>query len=518
METSGPTERMLRSAAEQIMIRRHRCFSNAGLRLLLLSAALGFGLLSCRAVGPDHKNPVTVTTPPSEWKTEMSAGLQPAPASEESLAEWWTALHDPLLQSLIERAVQGNLDLRRAEAIIREARARRGVAQADRFPTITTSGLSRFARGSNRTGTAANLGLFAADFDSGWEFDVFGGVRRSIEVADANLESNQELLRDILVSLAAEVAINYVEVRQFQLQLTIAENNLRLQEDTLRQATERYIAGLTTRLDVDQAEYSVAGSRARIPALRMRLEQAKNRLAVLLGQNPGDLSTELRDGAKIPVGPAEIAVGVPAETLRRRPDIRRAERLLAARTAAVGATTATRYPRFFLPGTIGYEFITKGTPLALGNLIGGLGGSALYTIFDSGRIRENIEVQNALQEQALVAYEASILRALEEVENALTAYADEQLRRQSLQVASEAASRAVELVRANYAAGLIDFLPVLESQRSLLSFEDQLAQSEGAVTSGLIRLYKALGGGWTPLPPQTAPSPSQPQNRTGSVP
>jgi NodT family efflux transporter outer membrane factor (OMF) lipoprotein len=448
----------------------------------------------------------------------MNGGLIDAAASDESLAEWWTTLNDPILQRLMERAVLGNLDLRRAGAVIREARARRGIANADRFPTITTSGLSRFVRGSNRTGTAANLGLFAADFDAGWELDVFGGVRRSLEVADANLEANEELLRDIMVSLLAEVAINYVEVRQFQTQLLIAEDNLQLQEDTHRQATARYGAGLTTRLDVEQADYSMAGSRARIPALRIRLEQAKNRLAVLLGENPGELSDELRETREIPVGPAEIAVGVPAETLRRRPDIRRAERLLAARTAAVGVATSARYPRFFLPGTIGYEAITKGNPLSLGNLIGGIGASAFYTIFDAGRIRQNIEVQNALQEQALIGYESSILRALEEVENALIGYADEQVRRRSLLDASAAAGRAVQLVRENYAAGLVDFLPVLESQRSLLSFQDQLAQTDGAVTSELIRLYKALGGGWTPVPPQAAPPPAQPQNRTGPVP
>jgi NodT family efflux transporter outer membrane factor (OMF) lipoprotein len=318
-----------------------------------------------------------------------------------------------------------------------------------------------------------------------------------------------------MVSLLAEVAINYVEVRQYQAQLVIAESNLRIQEDTLRLARERYDAGLTTRLDIDQAEYSLAGSRARIPTLQTNLEQAKNRLAVLLGANPGELSGELSGPGKIPVGPPEVAVGVPADTLRRRPDIRRAERVLAARTAAVGVATAARYPQFLLPGSIGYEMITKGNPLSRGNLIGSIAASAVYTVFDAGRIRQGIEVQNALQEQALVDYETSILLALEEVENGLIAYADEQVRRRSLVEASEAAGRAVQVVRDNYAAGLVDFLPVLESQRSLLSFEDQLAQSDATVTSDLIRLYKALGGGWTPLAPQTVP---QPPNKTGSDP
>jgi NodT family efflux transporter outer membrane factor (OMF) lipoprotein len=314
------------------------------------------------------------------------------------------------------------------------------------------------------------------------------------------------------------VAVNYVEVRQYQTQLTIAESNLRVQQDSLRLATQRYDAGLATRLDVDQAQYAVADTRSRIPTLQTRLEQAKNRLAVLLGANPGHLAAELKEFGKIPVGPVEIAVGVPAETLRRRPDVRRAERVLASRTAAVGVATAAKYPRFALAGTIGYEAITKGNPLSLGNLVGSLIGSGFYTVFDAKRIRQNIEVQNALQEQALVEYEYTIVLALEEVENALIAYADEQVRRRSLVDATAAAGQALEVVRGNYVAGLVDFLPVLESQRALLSFQSQLAQSDGAITSELIRLFKALGGGWTPEPPQ-APGQSPPQpDKTGTNP
>ncbi|NWG13065.1 MAG: efflux transporter outer membrane subunit [Acidobacteria bacterium] len=457
----------------------------------------------CKPVGPDYKKPSIV--PPPAWNAKMSEGMRAAEVLDDSLAQWWSALQDPTLQNLIERAMKGNLDLRRADAVVREARARRGIADADRFPTVTASGITGFQRGSDRMGKAANVGLFSAGFDAGWEIDVFGRVRRSIEAADAGLEAAQELLRDTLVSLLAEVAINYVEVRQYQAQLAIAEKNLKVQEDSYRLAGDRFAAGLTTRLDVDQAHYSVADTRSRIPALRIRLEQAKNRLAVLLGENPGGLSETLKGEGKIPVGPAEIAVGVPAETLRRRPDVRRAERLLAARTAAVGVATAAKYPRFSLEGTIGYEMITKGNPLSLGNIVGSLGATALYTVFDARRIRQNIEVQNALQEQALVDYESAILVALEEVENALIAYADEQVRRRFLMEASEAAGKALELVRTNYSAGLVDFQPVLESQRSLLSFQDQLAQSDAAVTSNLIRLYKALGGGWTAVPPKPVP-------------
>jgi NodT family efflux transporter outer membrane factor (OMF) lipoprotein len=488
-------------------------FRVAGGRLFLLIVLL-LGVtfhFACRSAGPDYKKPVVV--PPPQWQAQMAEGLT-ARNSDELLARWWMSLDDPLLQSLIERAIQGNLDLRRATAVVREARARRAVAEAGRFPTLSSAGLTSLRRGSDRMGSSATLGLFSTGFDAGWEMDIFGGVRRSIEAAEASLEASDELLRDVLVSLAAEVAINYVEVRQYQTQLGIAEDNLRLQEDSYRLASQRYEAGLTTRLDVDQARYSVAGTRSRIPALRTKIEQAKNRVAVLMGMNPGELAGELRESGRIPVGPLEIAVGVPADALRRRPDVRRAERVLAARSAGVGVATSARYPRFYLPGAIGYDAITRGNPLALGNLIGSLGSSVFFTIFDAGRIRQNIEVQDAMQEQALVGYESAIIFALEEAENALTAHSEEQLRRRALAEAVEAAQQAVELVQANYAAGLVDFLPVLESQRSLLSFQDQLAQCDGFITTSLIRVYKALGGGWQPLSPSVPISSSQ-QQRTG---
>ena len=485
--------------------------------LILLLGIVAAGLAGCRTVGPDYKRPEIV--PPPRWNAESPPGVRFDAAADESLAHWWNTFNDPVLDSLIDRAVAGNLDLRRADAVLREARARRGVADAARFPTVTSSGVVAFQRGSDRQGNAAYGGLFSVGFDAGWEVDVFGRVRRSIELADANLDAAGEYLRDTLVSLLAEVALNYVEIRQYQNQLEIAQRNLDVQERSLQLASELFAAGLTTRLDVDQAEYSVADTRSRIPTLRILLEQAKNRLAVLLGENPGELSGELREAGDVPVGPVEVVIGVPAETLRRRPDIRRAERILAARTAAIGVATAARYPSFALSGTIGYEAITKGNPLSLGNLIGSLAGSAFYTIFDAKRIRQNIEVQDALQEQALIDYESAILSALEEVENSLIAYADHQVRRGSLEEGAAAAGRALNLVQDNYGAGLVGFQPVLESQRAILSFQDQLAQNSAVVTSDLIRLYKALGGGWIPVPPPAAGQPNSPQQNTngGSV-
>jgi NodT family efflux transporter outer membrane factor (OMF) lipoprotein len=262
-------------------------------------------------------------------------------------------------------------------------------------------------------------------------------------------------------------------------------------------AVSRYEAGLTNELAVQQAAYNMENTRSRIPILRTGLKGAMNRLCLLLGLEPGALHAELESPAPIPVPPLQVAVGVPAEALRRRPDIRRAERLLAARTAEVGAATAELYPKFSLTGSIGLEALSLGNVFSAGGLAYLFGPKARWSVFSAGAIRNNIQVQNELQEQALIQYEATILSALEEVENAMIAYAEEQHRMKALKASVEAAKRAVLLSDSQYQAGLTDFTNVLDAQRSLLSFEEQLVQSKGAVTSNLVRLYKALGGGWT---------------------
>jgi multidrug efflux system outer membrane protein len=282
--------------------------------------------------------------------------------------------------------------------------------------------------------------------------------------------------------------------------LAVAEANLQAQSETYQLAQWRYEAGLSDELTVQQARYNLENTRSQIPTLRTGLEEAMNRIAVLLGEQPGKLHAELEKREPIPVTPLNVAVGVPADLLRRRPDVRQAERQLAAQTARIGVATADLYPKFTLSGSIGLE------ALSLNNLSSGIwtlsGGPRIsWAIFKAGAIRQNIEVQSALQEQYLIAYETAVLSALEEVENALVAYAEEQQRRQSLSEATQAAQKAVELAQHKYQAGLTDFSNVLDAQRSLLSFQDQLAQSDGTVTSNLVRLYKALGGGWTSMAP-----------------
>ncbi|HAY40259.1 MAG TPA: RND transporter [Desulfobacteraceae bacterium] len=453
----------------------------------------------CAAVGPDYVKPDTPM--PKAWHTPAKSGLVEKHLSREALTEWWAILDDPVLANLVESAVAGNLDLKEARARVREARARRGISEAGRFPTIDASGSARSSRSSEDTGSGSERELYAAGFDAAWELDVFGGKKRAVEGAGAELQASEEDLRDVLVSLLAEVALNYVDLRSFQNRLSVAEANLEAQKETYNITRWRRQAGLTSQLDVEQAKYSLEQTRAQIPVLQTSLEQAKNRLAVLIGQHPGSLRDALAERKAIPVTPLEVAVGVPADILRQRPDVRRAERRLAAQTAQIGVATADLYPKFSLLGSIGLEALSPGNLFSLGSRTHGIGATVAWPLFDAGAIRSNIEVQSALQEQALIRYEAAILAALEDVENALVAYAKEQRRRQSLTEATEAARRAVDLAQKQYSSGLIEFGNVLIAQRSLLSLEDQLAVSEGGVTSNLIALYKSLGGGWKSLIP-----------------
>jgi NodT family efflux transporter outer membrane factor (OMF) lipoprotein len=464
------------------------------------------GIFTGCAVGPDYVGPETPVPP--AWHAELGGGATAQATHPQALASWWTTLNDPILTSLIDRAVQGNLDLKKAQARVREARARRGINQADLFPTLTATGSATYSRGRGSVSTAQGSYAIAAQdsysigLDASWEVDVFGGVRRSVEAATADLQASGEDLRNVLVSLVGEVALNYIEVRTLQARLTVAEANLAAQAETHELTAVRVEAGLTTALDIEQATYNLESTRSQIPTLQSGLEEAKNRLAILLREHPGGVHAELAEGRPIPVPPVEVAVGVPADLLRRRPDVRQAERKLAAQTAHIGVATAELYPKFSLVGAIGLNALDLTNLFSASSRAFSIGPTMSWRLFEAGAIRKNIEVQSALQEQALIQYEATVLTALEEVENALVAYAEEQRRRQSLGQATQAASRAVELAEVQYGAGLIDFLRVLEAQRSLLSLQDQLAQSEGTVTSNVVRLYKALGGGWTPLPHQ----------------
>jgi NodT family efflux transporter outer membrane factor (OMF) lipoprotein len=421
-----------------------------------------------------------------------------------------------VLNSLIERAVLTNLDLRLATARIREARALRGIVASDLWPTINTAGSYLRFRGSENTlssatsGGSANSGVpssllesdfFQLNFDATWELDLFGRVRRSVEAAEADIAAEEENLRDVLVTLVAEVARNYVDLRGFQGQLLVAQDNIQAQQQSVELTNARFQAGLTSGLDVAQAEAQLATTQSQPPILESAKRQSIHRLGVLLGQLPETLINELTPEKPIPPIPPEVLVGLPSELLWRRPDVRRAERQAAAATARIGVATADLFPRFaFSANVIGLQS-TDITDLPLASSrFWSVGPTVSWPIFDAGRIRANIEAHNARGEQSLVQYEQTVLTAIEEVENALIAYTQEQMRQRVLASAVEANRRSVALAYEQYTKGLGDFLNVLVAQRSLYTAEDQLVQSERTIVSNLIALYKALGGGWEITP------------------
>ena len=289
----------------------------------------------------------------AQWQQPLRAGLNATGPDAQTLATWWTTLNDADLSDLIERAAAGNLDLKIAQARVREARGRRGIARAGLFPFLDLGGSATVSRGSEDIGSGERRELYRTGFDASWEVDVFGGVRRSIEAAQGDLEANVADYRDVMVSLLAEVALNYVEARTLQMQLQVGEENLKSQAETLQLTEWRLAAGLVSVLDAEEARSNLESTRAALPRLRSSIAAAKNRLAVLLGVFPGALEAQLAARRPVPEPPLEIAVGVPAEVLRRRPDVQRAERQLAAQTARVGVATADLYPRFVLPGSIG---------------------------------------------------------------------------------------------------------------------------------------------------------------------
>ncbi len=465
-------------------------------KMLRLFATTLFLLSGCMAVGPDYI-PVTPQSP-DIWQTKLQGGLTEESVSAD-LVNWWQLLQDPHLCALEERAVTGNLNLQEAQARIREARALRGFSSAEYFPTLDSGATAAKSHSSANSSTGLTRELYSAQFDARWELDIFGGVRRSVEAAQATLEATEAALHDLQVTLLAEVALNYIDLRTYQARLEVSRENILALEELYALNNSRFQAGIIDELAVQESLQLLESHRALVPTLESGLNAAKNRLALLLGSHPGSLHAELAVKQPLLSLPISVAIGIPADTLRRRPDIRRAERDLAAQTAQIGAATADLYPRFYLFGTIGLESLTAGDLFQGASKTWGFGPGVSWNLFDAGAIRRNIAVQNARQEQLLLRYEQTVLSALEEVENALVAYAKEQLRREHIAKATLAATRAEELARDQYQAGLINFNNVLDAQRSLLTLRDEQVRSDGVVIANLVRIYKALGGGWTPI-------------------
>jgi NodT family efflux transporter outer membrane factor (OMF) lipoprotein len=470
---------------------------------MLISCLYLVGLAGC-AVGPDFQAPKIELS--DRWQGAPSGGSPQASPAAEELAAWWRRFNDPILSSLEERAVRSNLDLKLAAARVRQARAALGVARGALGPNLDATASYTRSRSAPvaSSGSAIEIegtesNLYKAGFDAGWEIDIFGGARRNVEAARADLEAGEEARRDALVTLTAEVARNYAELRTSQQRAAIARQNLAAQEHSTRLTRQRFEGGFASGLDVVNAQGQMATTTAQIPLLESAARQSIYALSILLGLEPGALVEELAPWGQIPPAPPLPPLGVPSDLLRRRPDIRRAEAQIHAATARIGEATADLFPKFTLSGVIGVQSADVDTWFNWSRRIWSFGPSLQWRLFDSGRTWADIEQKEALQEQSLIVYRQTVLASLRETENALVALSAEQERHAALIKAVEANLKAVELAKLLYTEGQTDFLNVLEAQRSLLLDEDALVQNTGKLSLEMIALFKALGGGWSEI-------------------
>lgn len=455
---------------------------------------LALWIAACQAVGEDYG--AQQLELPANWQAREQAGISDADAQLEG---WWRQLGDPLLDELIERSARESLDLRESLARLREARALRGDVASERFPTVDARAAVERRGESDNTPFGSfvpDSTVYSAGFDAAWEIDVWGRVRRSVEAADADLAATIEDVRDVAVTVAGEIALNYIELRAFQRRVEIARNNVSLQEQTLDLVRGRFEAGLVGERDVAQARTNVESTRSAVPALEIGVAAAANRLAVILGQPPGTLFPQLGVAAPIPVPPLSVAVGVPADLLRRRADVRSAERQVAAEHARIGVAEGDLLPRLSLFGDLGVASDDLSSLFEEDSVVFGIGPSIRWNIFDAGRLRYRVAAQEARAEQAMLRWERAVLVALEEAENAMSAFVREQTRRASLIEAASQARLAVQLTRAQYQEGLSDFQNVLTSERALALLEDDVASSDASIATNYVALTKALGGGW----------------------
>lgn len=466
------------------------------MKIKVVIAAMAMAVVGGCTVGPDYVRPEM--TMPGEWGVTEAAGA----ADAATLQAWWMTFEDSVLTSLIARVDEGNPDLRSVLARIDESRALRAYAAGDNLPVLDAVGSYTRSRSSaNGLGILpGEHSLYSAGFDAFWELDLFGRVRRSVESAQAALEQSVEDYRDVRVSLYAEAARNYMELRTAQARLAYAQANIAIQQKTLELTQNRLEAEIAPELDVAQARLILANTESEIPSLRIAESAAIHRLAVLTGTTPQSLREELGVPTGLPTGQTMPAAGLPAELLRRRPDIRSAERALAAQTARIGLAEATRYPSFSLSGTLGLQATHISDLGDWNSRAFGFGPDVRWNLFDGNRLKSLVHVEEARTRQLAAQYEATVLRAVEEVENALVGFVQEQQRAAALRRSVEAAQQSVEMVETLYRNGLTNFQNVLDVQRSLSQQQDRLAISEGLILQQTVAIYKALGGGWEENP------------------
>jgi len=470
-------------------------------RALALAGMLG--VAAC-AVGPDYRP--SAPTGPAAWDAPLVNGITD---QASATATWWASFNDAELTSLVERAVKSNLDLRVAEARLRQARAVRGGSAADFWPMLSADASADRAKQSEHQPLIGALPLppnfpfeysvYQAGFDASWEIDLFGGKRRALEAATADMQGVIESRNDSLLSLLAEVARNYVELRGTQQRLAIAHRNLQLEEEDFDLTKLRLQGGVATELDLTRSAALRDAVRATIPPLETEQRAAMYALAVLLAEQPGGLVAELSPPAALPIAPPLVPIGLPSELLRRRPDVRRAERQLAAETARIGVAKAEWFPKISLTGDFGVESTKTSNWFDPGSRFWSLGPSLQWNALDFGRVRAQVRAQTAVQEAALASYQQAVLVSLQEAENAVVAYAQEQDRRRALAETAGEDRHSLDLAEHLYQHGRVNYLDVLDARRTLYQADDQLAVSDQSVSLDLIALYKAMGGGWEAL-------------------
>jgi NodT family efflux transporter outer membrane factor (OMF) lipoprotein len=453
-----------------------------------------FVLHGC-AVGPDYVKP---TVPePKQWLEEGNPKVE---VEDADFTTWWKVFDDPVLDSLVESAYMQNLDLQLAGIRILQARAQLGVAIGSLYPQ-QQSGVGSYSR-INLSENTANVPLERAysdydiGFDAAWELDFWGKFRRGVESGIGSLEASIASYDDILVTLTSEVARTYVVIRTLEERLDIARQNVKIQERSLQIARVRFEGGDVTELDVAQARSLLHTTQALIPELEIGLRQAKNGLAVLLGKMPGEVDEMLQGQSKIPAAPATVAIGLPAELLRRRPDIRRAERQLASQSARIGVAKADLFPHFVLFGSIGWRADSSSDWLTAGSFRGIGGPGFSWDIFNYGRIRNRIRVEDSRFQELVVNYENTVLKAVQETEDALASFLRSQEKAYFLGQAVDASKRSVDLSMIQYKEGLADYQRVLDTQRALAIQQDSHTATSGDVVLNLVAIYKSLGGGW----------------------
>ena len=421
-----------------------------------------------------------------------------APPSGASLAQWWQRFNDPALDALVLLALQANTDVRSAQAALAQSRALRDVKAAGLLPGL--GGSASAQRGRSGGNEASNS--FQAGFDASWEPDVFGGKHSAVSASEADAQAAGLSLASVQVSMAAEVALTYIELRATQARLAIARSSLAAQGETLEIARWRTQAGLVSSLDVEQAVAASEQNAAQIPSLQISVAQDLSRLSVLTGQPLAALQASLAAPAAaasvVPQAPADLALAFPAQTLRQRPDVRAGEYRINAALARVDQADAARYPGFQISGSLGLRALSLGALTSGASVVSALLAGVSVPLFDGGAARAQVRAQQAALEQARIGYQATVMTALKEVEDALVSLQGNQERLTRLQVAAQAGANAQLLAGQRYASGLIDFRTVLDTQRTQLSTQDSVESTRGALSADYVRLYKALGGGWTP--------------------